>query len=227
MEALWKWFQVSLNFTVRRYSPADEQWGFLNKTNMRMTGLVGELHRGRADLCTAGLYLLKERQEYADMFGVVTDFSTVVLPRSLSDSGSQINLMAYLSIFSKGTWLLFLVSSVSIALVLLFSGMVLHLSKKWPEGMRQHNGFGDKWWSKIPFFTFVSEGVQVALLTVLQRGVNMSLDVLSTRLAFLTASMMAIIIFAYYNADLTAKMTHRAPVVKLRNFQVTRTFREL
>ncbi len=218
--------QAVLNFTVRRYSPADGQWGFLeevdNGTRKYMTGLVGELFRGEADLCTAGLYILKERQEYTDMLGVITDFSTLVLPRSLSNTGSQINMMAYLSIFSKGTWLCLLVSSVSVSLFFLLSGVVFffHLSKQWPREKMKMKGLDESWWRKKVAFAFMSEGVEVAFLTLVQRGVDISVNLLSTRVAFLTANMVAFIMFAYYDADLTAKMTHRSPTVNLRSFQV-------
>ncbi len=66
--------QSSLNFTVRRYSPDDGEWGLLKEPAANanatggagegpyMSGLVGELNRGLADLCTAGLYVSRERQ---------------------------------------------------------------------------------------------------------------------------------------------------------------------
>ncbi len=65
--------QSSLNFTVRRYSPEDGEWGLLKEPPAAnatgggagepyMSGLVGELNRGLADLCTAGLYVSRERQ---------------------------------------------------------------------------------------------------------------------------------------------------------------------
>ncbi len=73
----------SLNFTVSWRSPADGQWGVLagNGTHEWMKGLSGDLQFGRADLCTAGQYMSLERQAHTDMVALLTDYSTLVVPR--------------------------------------------------------------------------------------------------------------------------------------------------
>ncbi len=227
VEFMWA-LQASLNFTVGRYSPPDGQWGFLkevNETHKMMTGLVGELHQGKADLSTAGLYVLKERQEYADMLGVITDFSTIIIPSRLSASGSQINAMAYVNIFSQNTWIVLFTSCTSVSLFFLTFGLVFYghlhssplaLNERYCKGCRGNVAQ-----------QFLNEGIRVAFLTLLQRGVDISVAFLSTRIAFLTANLVAFIMFAYYNGDLTAKMTHKPPTVNLRSFQVLPSIKRL
>lgn len=57
--------QARLNFTVRHVGAEDGEWGRLVAGNgsRRFTGMVGLVHRGEADLCTAGLTMTADRME--------------------------------------------------------------------------------------------------------------------------------------------------------------------
>ncbi len=57
-------------------------------------------------------------------------------------------------------------------------------------------------------------------MSLIQKGVTVSLDPLAVRITFLSVSMVAFVMYSYYCSDLTAKMTHRPPPVQIRSFQV-------
>ncbi len=202
--------QRALNFTVKKYSPADGQWGFLkeiNETTSVMTGMVGDLVAKKADLSTAGLYITKERQVYTDMVASVSDFTTLIMPASLASASAQIDTLAYVQIFSGSTWLLML--AIGVAVVALFAVTVSFLNNA-ASVMRS-----------------MSEGLQVSYLTMIQIGVRVSLDTTTKRIIFLTSSMVAFVAYSYYCSDLTALMTHRPPPVTIRNFQVILLLRNI
>ncbi len=52
----------TLNFTLRWTLPPDGRWGSSIDNGTQMSGIVGELNRGEADLSTGGLYMTSERQ---------------------------------------------------------------------------------------------------------------------------------------------------------------------
>ena len=159
-----KALQSSLNFTVHRYSPVDKEWGFLykNATHQRMSGLVGELHREKADLCTAGLYVTRERQEFADMLGVISDYSTLIVPRSLGVGGtSQMNTMAYVRVFSEGTWFCVLITVIILAAFFMFMGLTFAKNQSVIIKKKDTNVFKG-------FF----EGIQVLNLKMLSNTVH-------------------------------------------------------
>ncbi len=200
--------QKSLNFTVKYHIPEDRQWGVLetNDTHRWMTGTSGDLVYGRADICTAGPYLTLDRQTYTDMIALIMDYSTIVIPKHLVASGGEINMMAYVQIFSIVTWSLLLISGIAISIFFL-------LYRSFEHNKRSHHHV-------FVVFEGFLQGLQVAYLTLLQRGVSVALDAVTIRMAFLTTSMLAYIMFSYYTSDLTAQMTYRPPPVQIKNFQV-------
>ncbi len=194
----------SLNFTVKYMLPPDGEWGIvkLNGTHEWMSGMSGQLNAGEADLCTAGQYLSPERQVYTEMVAIITDYSTIVVPLALLDAGGEINMMAYIKIFSLKTWSLTLASAVAIS--------TFYLLSKTHQVVEGDNSV----------VAGLSDGLQVSYLSFLQRGSNVVTDGAAVRVAFLTASMLGLVMFSYYTGDLTAQMTYRPPSGQLKNFQV-------
>ncbi len=199
--------QKSLNFTVKYQTPEDGQWGVLavNDTHEWMTGTSGDLQYGKADICTAGQYLTLERQTFTDMFALILDYSTIVIPKSLVGSSGEINVMAYVQMFSIITWSLLLTSGIAISTFFVFY-RISSQQKSHHYALDAFEGF--------------LEGLQVAFLSLLQREVTIALDAVTIRMAFLTTSMLAYIMFSYYTSDLTAQMTYSPPSVQLRSFEV-------
>ncbi len=206
--------QASLNFSVARRSPDDGEWGVLasNGSHEWMTGLSGDLQSGRADLCTAGQYLSPDRRERTEMVALLMDYVTVVMHESLlqgESGGGRLNVAAYLKIFPPPVWSLVLAFVAAVAALFLVDRIC-----------RQKTGKSDE------VLTGLSEGLQVTFMALLQRGPSVDVDSSSAaaKAAFLTASMLAFILYSSYTSYIMALMTYRSPPVPLQSFQVNKTF---
>ncbi len=142
--------QDSLNFTTRRAFPKVKTWGVLrpvNETYKKMVGMIGELNDRNADLSTTGMSMILDRFAYIDMVSIIKDYGTLILPKPLSVSSTQIDVTAYMGVFSGNTWLLLLCLAITIVGYFGLSQTLMSQSKKKPK----------------VFLRKLSEGVQVRL----------------------------------------------------------------
>ncbi len=201
---LMKHLQKALNFTVKRISPKDGEWGIISEVNGTIvpTGLFGDLISGDADMSTCGLYMTKERQTHGDMIDFMPDITTVIMPNTLMQSGPNLDTLAYINIFPLTVWIL-----------ILSNGALFVLACSYSKNLLSNHE------TKTPL-ELIIDNLQGSFLVLLQLEVEIPLEKLVLKVLFLTASLASYVIYATYCSDLTALMTHRPPPAPLRNFQV-------
>ncbi len=192
-------------------SPPDGNWGsqdtWENGTKI-WNGMVRQLELKEVDLCGASLTITEERSQVIDFsIGVLQDIISISVPNPALAGGQakDINILVFLTVFTKTAWLGILVtaiiSSAVYALVALF----------------QKDSFA----SALNYLHHFALGMQDFFLSLIQRNSNTGqhLKLTAARVLMVTTSSLTFILFTYYGGDLTATMTAGLPAPSLKSFQ--------
>ncbi len=193
------------NFTVKWVVPADENYGSLLE-NGTWDGLVGMLHRDKADVAAAGLAVTFQRNNVVD-FSVPYGESRsalIMLAPELVDSGLHINWTSFLSVFTESSWLLIL----SIFLMVFISCIIIN---SWLlPGQRTMT---TKQCQKVmgylmSFIIDMAFCFSRSLLTL-------SPSFLSHKILYVTINLTSMVLWAHYEGMLTSFMTIQPPATKI------------
>ena len=192
--------------------PEDGHWGSLvtgeDNSTSEWTGMVRQLMDGKADICGASLTISKARSEVIDFsLGVIEEITSIIYPnpaKSRNGRPTQINLMVFLTVFSKAAWLAILLLAVVVALSQA-SLRVCQSSLEVTMRLIVRN---------------IASGLYNFFLFLIERNED-ARDVsrgMSARIFFLTVSAASFVLLTYYEGDLTASMTVGMPAPSLASF---------
>jgi len=194
--------QESLNFTTHWIKPKDSKWGGFNEENGQWEGIIGDLHEKKVHLGHTGLTISSDRFRAVDFsFGIKEELLTMIKSKNMPSN--EVNMKAFIKIFSLEIWTVYLVFlvifSFQIAFVLLWTSVENHNLCQWIQ--------------KIPF------GLGVMFLSVLQIDTRLSTSNLTLKMIYLVIAMANFFVFQLYTSDLTAQMTVTNKAENIGNFQ--------
>ena len=91
-------FNFELSYTI----PADLAWG-VQFENGSFNGMVGQLNRSEADICTAGLNMNLPRAQAVD-YGVGLARNTLGIIVSADSVGEKVNYWVFVRVFLADSW---------------------------------------------------------------------------------------------------------------------------
>ena len=193
--------QNALNFDILWTSPEDEQWGISDEDG-NWNGIVEELRTNRADIATCGLTISAVRESVIDFtVGVINDPITLV---KLKPNGEEMNVSAYIYIFTPMAWLLIIIGIFVLAICVFFVSYQLNQKMHSPE---DSENFGP-----VNALGFV-------LVAMIQQDYTILKDSITSRIISLVTYLFAFLIFAYYSAFLTSLMATQDLPVEIKSFQ--------
>ena len=196
-------FAKDLNFTVVLSETIDGKFG--NKiANGSFNGMVGMLVRNETDIVAAHMLITKIRSEVID-YTLPWKFSVMTLIAPVGRA-TQLNYLVYMEVWREK----YLVWGLILGSVPLF-GLIFYIISQFGP----HN-FHDESHSDV--FGMVQSGA-FSMFFYLQLTYRASVDSTAGRIAFISASLCAYVLFSYWTADLTAGMTTGPRNVPIRNFQ--------
>ncbi len=191
--------------------PKDGHWGSLvtldnNETDW--TGMVKQLIEKEADLCGSSLTVSEERSKNIDFsVGLLEDITSIAVinPAKLAKGNpTNINLMVFLTVFTKAAWVGILLLALLVAITHIFYSI-----KKTPSSI-----------SVLVISKYFLTGVYDFFLSLIERNED-SRDAarsFSYKIFFLTVSAVCFILLSCYEGDLTASMTVGKPSPRLKSF---------
>ena len=189
-----------LNFTVALSNSIDEKFG--KKTNNgSYNGMVGMLIRNETDVVAAHLTITEDRSEVID-YTIPWKFSmlSLIVPVDRVHSHS---FFVYMLVW-ENYWLVWCLIGTG-ALTCAVAFYVTNC------GSSQDSSNSD-----VPGFLHV---VVISLLMLMQLTYRASTDSTAAKIAIISASLSAYLLFAYWHADITAGMTTGPRAVPIRNFR--------
>ncbi len=185
------------NFSAEWTLPEDGKYG-APVGNGSWNGMVGMAQRKEVDLVVAALAVTLERSEAIDFTVAYHEGKSTLIVRNPTYFGGleEINLTAYLSVFTPLAWL-------SLALVLL-SVSVAHFLLFLRHG-------------KTSLPSLASSAIAFSYKMLLQVGVGTA-GPFCYKVLSLTAAGYVIVFVAYYEGMLTSFMTARLPAPRLQSF---------
>ena len=196
--------KVRLNFSTSDVLVPDNDFGVM-KDDCSWTGVVGQLQEGNYDVSFTGLTVTPSRQTVIDFsLGVFEDVTTLTI-RNPDLFGKEIPLdvTAFLTIFTKLVWFLLIVHVGACGLYFMLKSSYIkpNTSPSLKHGFLQ--------------------GTKIHLVTLLQLGSSSHFRNMSERMAYLSISMLSIMIFVSYTGDLTAFMTVGTTENEIKSFEVS------
>ena len=176
--------QDKLNFSTRAVSPQDGVWGSITGNNATWSGIVGDLVNGKADLSSAFLVRSYERNDAVDFSVTLIEFTvTLVQPNTIS---SEINALAYLTIFPTLAWIMIF------AMVIISAVLIAGIAKACER-----------------IEISLGEASVISFLYLLQWSHDKPtlLTTRAARVGLFTWAIGCYVVFSFYEADLTAVMT--------------------
>ena len=188
-------------FNLEISKPPDNTWGS-TLDNGTWVGMVGQLSRGEMDVSTSPLTIMLERSSVID-YSIPVRQVMITLTLMRSGGKKEINFGAYAHIFSYGSWL----AAGLTGLVLSVYFYIIHLSKleKFHKGNDSEN-----------FTLFNAMGL--VYLAIIQLEYHFNRIKWSTRVAYVTTCLCALLIYAFYDAVLTSRMTVNPLTMPIRTF---------
>ena len=190
--------QQQTNFSIELVENSDGQWGVLSEDNETWTGMVGMLQKREVDVAVVSLAFKSERLDVMDFSDPILKDKITLL--SLNHRKRDLNLMAYIDMFTANSWIF--IGIVFICLVLF-----LHALFRWQTPNREK-------------LTILRVMVVIALAFI-QRGEDESVVMPSRarRMAYFTIVMFATFLFASYSALLTSSMIFSTDSASISTFQ--------
>ena len=172
--------------------------------------MMGQLVAKEVDICGVSLTLTAERSQFVDFtIGIMEIVNSIYMldPAIVGGQGNDVNLMVFLTVFSKVGWL----GILTIALVSSLTYAAIVASAKDEQSIV----------SSLEHFSHFSLGFYNFFLSLVQRKVVTEEEerrIVAARILAVTTSILTFVLFSYYAADLTATMTAGSPTPKLKSF---------
>ncbi len=170
-------------------------------------GMVRQLQDREADICGASLTITAQRSEAIDFsVGLVDDIFSLLMinPAVSGNQKPQIDLIVYLTVYSKETWLAILAVAMSFSIV--YTIIANQIKTKLGSIYLQTKCF--------------IAGTHNFFLSLIQRNseTGEKMDYAAEKLLLITISMVTFLLFSFYGGDLTATMTAGIKTPNLRTF---------
>jgi ABC-type amino acid transport substrate-binding protein len=193
--------QKVLRFDVEYVLPPDNKWGALLPDG-NYSGVIGQLARGEIDVSTVPLSVTMERS-------LVIDFSASIYVEKLTllmrrPTGTALNLLGYLVIFSWTTWGALAGSAVILSVAFAY---FIHLNRFKEKSRRK------------AVLAEVGSGLETVNLSLIQHDGTVEPEALSARMLVLVTNLWSFLIFAFYTADLTSRLTSGPLQAGIKSFQ--------
>ena len=117
--------------------------------------------------------------------------------------GNTMNMWGYVRVFGVDQWAIFLALLMTLGLGLYAAASTNALREK----------------TERSSLKYALSDFSTTLLFVLQMGEHTSVDKLAIRLLSMTMAMLTLLMFLYYNCDITAEMTSGPPGIPVKNFE--------
>ena len=185
-----KYLAEWLNFTIQFRFSIDGKWGGQDKNGV-FNGMIGMLVRDEADVATAALTRTLARNDVAP-FGITLFIEKSTLAGPVTDT-QAINVWVFFDIFPKITW-------VVIGLTILVIGVgfvVIKTSTDRAQIVRESEEMN----------IFNAMGMSALPTEVELAPYNINMNYLSSRILFFFGGIVLFVLFAHYEANLTASMT--------------------
>ncbi len=191
-----------LNFSVETFPPEDGNWGRLKGDGSgRWNGMVGMLMENRTDLVTTSLAFTQERSAVIDYVPMGRFMTTLTMARP---QAIAVNVWVYMDIFVIEAWFVGPVVGAALGL-----GFYL-ISRSGVESLHPPE-------DSERFGLLNCAGLMALML--IQQDYPVTRSMLPTRVLFLVSSMSAYLVFAYYTADLTTRMTTGSQMPTVASFE--------
>ena len=194
-----------LNFTVRYVEPEDGKWGGKDPSTGEWMGIIGMLVKGEADLSSSGLTITQERQ-------AIIDFSISLMPDplifiTLDNEDHSINFWAYVDVVTLNAFVMFMITCIVMVACLFILGVSFP-----PSGLHLETDSED--------FGLL-QAVAIVGLAFLRLDYQIDRSHPATKIAWLSIAAFTVVALAYYDANLTSRMTVASPALVIRSFQDT------
>ena len=180
-----------LNFTLKLMASVDGKWGSRNGDDgTTWNGMIGMVVNGTADIAAAALTRTMERDKVTSFsITLMEELSTLAAPVSTTPAT---HVWVYMDIFPNIIWAIcgIMLFTIAVSFTVINASGVNRLH--YPTDSEQFD---------------IINGIGVTMLFFLQLSYNVCTKSLSSRILFLLTGMGTYVIFSYYTADLTARMT--------------------
>ncbi len=186
-------------FSMTIIEPPDGKWGGAKvgaNGGVTWNGMVAQLMHKQADICGTSLTITLERGKVIDYgIGLVDDTKSIYLYlenyHATGGSSRDVNLMVYLTVYSKAAWLGILVMTMLFAVQY---SLIIFFKNEFNQDKRILSSF--------------LLGMCYFFLDLINRDQSSSqANGLSTKLFVLISSIVTYFLLAFYAGDLTAAMT--------------------
>ena len=162
-------------------------------------GGVGVLQRKEADVCSFGMGVLLDRALVIDFpFPVINDPTTLF---ALKPTGIAPNMWVYVRVFGVIQWAIYLLLLMVFATVMTM--ILMWRREKWQDSQMK----------------YVPTALGTSFLFTIQMGEHPDTKYLGTRILTLTTAMLTLLLWVYYNNDITAEMTSGPPENTVSTFE--------
>lgn len=190
------------NFTIEWHVPEDRVFG-VPLANGSWTGLVGALQRGEADL--SGVMAVTHARSAVLSYNTpfIESRGTLIIRNPAhfgGGGGDDINLTAFVSVFSPSAWML-----IGAMLVVVVAGHFVLLSSSTGDGGRF-------------LYSSASTSMAFGYKSFLQLEVSAARSRNSRNGLFLTAVAVGVVLQAYYGGILTSFLTAKLPATQLKSY---------
>ena len=192
------YFTDGLNVTIETMETPNEDLEMSD--NGSWGGEIGMLQRKEIDVASAGLGIKLNRISVLDFTSPI-HFDRITLIGA-KPKAAEINVWVYVRVFGIMQWAIFvgLLTVFTIALALAYNTL----------NMDDEKG--------ISYQSNASKALATSYLFTLQSGDHTNVKLIGMRMLTMTASFLTLIIFIYYNGDITAEMTSGSSGIPIRNF---------
>ena len=169
--------------------------------NGSWNGEIGMLQSGEIDVASAGLGIRINRISAIDFTSPIHFDREALI--AIKPNASSINVWVYVQVFGFEQWavLVGLLSGFTIALTIAYN--ILTIDNEKGASFRDN----------------ASKALATSFLFMLQSGDHPNVKNIGLRMLSSTASFLTLLIFIYYNGDITAEMTSGYFEVPIRNFE--------
>ena len=194
--------QNDVNMTAPLSLTVDGKFGGKTK-NGSYNGMVGMLMRNETDVVVATLTYTPVRHKVIDYTIPIFAKNSLTLWAPLG-KGVQLNYTAFIDIFPVNVWILIAASFIILAIAF----YIINTS-----GVNKFHEYSDS-----ESFGLLNS-IALSVILAIQLSYNVIVNSTSARIIYLVGSIMAYLLFSYYECDLTARMTTASAKDDIRNFQ--------
>ena len=198
-----------LNLTIEII---ESPWEMELLDNGSWTGEIGFLQRKEADVASSGLGINLQRSYFID-YTIPTHVEPITLIAAIP-KGVSTDMWVYVGVFGVLQWMIFI-----ILLVLMMIGLsIIHalIGNQSGREFETKRGSSKNYHFKI---NSASSALTMVCLYIIQMGSHTNSKKLAPRMLTFTMSILTLMLFAFYNTDITAKMTSGPSNIPISTFE--------